>query len=140
MIVRSNIIIQTKQFTPFWTKGKRYNLEYVDILFDTTSSGELAVDIYVDFNTNISMTSVTSGVVLGNSVVSTAAEGTNNPYYMFQTQGTQIWKRFYTVATGETFQLKLSFNDTEMRNSLINESSVVVHGMIFHFDEAGAFY
>lgn len=138
--VPSLLNIQTKAFTPFWTKGKRYDLKYIDMLFDRTSQGELAVDIFVDFTDNNTMTSTASGVVLGNPVVSTAAEATNLPYYSFQSQGSQIWKRFYTVATGETFQVRLSFNDTEMRTEVQNSADVVLHAMIFHFDESGAFY
>lgn len=140
MIVRSNIEILTKQFTPYWTKGKRYDLKYIDMLFDKTSEGELAVDIFVDFSDTSSMTDTSNGVVLGNSIISTAAEGTTLPYYSFQQLGAQIWKRFYTVAMGETFQVKLSFDDTEMRNSVINDSSVVLHAMIFYFEESGEFY
>ena len=147
MTVLSNVVMKTKMFTPFWSQGKRYNLKYVDILFDRTGNGEMQVDLYVDFSSTNTMTDVSSGTVLGLPVISTAPElpptGANQPvapYYAFQKFGDQIWKRFYTFATGETFQLQLSMNDLEMRTPIINESDIVVHGMIFFFEESGEFY
>lgn len=143
--VLSNIVIATKQFTPYWTKGKNYSLRYVDLLFDTTQAGEIAVDVFVDFSNTNSMTDVTSGVVLGAPVVSTAPEIAPTgqpapPYYSFQKFGTQIWKRFYTFATGETFQIQLSFNPKEIQTPSIQTSDVVLHGMVLFFEEAGEFY
>lgn len=152
--VTSNILIESKMFTPYWTKGKCYNLRYVDMLFDRTENGELNVDVFVDFsdNVNFSMTndrpkaSITPGTLLGTPVISTTAEVPPilgqpvAPYYAFQKFGAQIWKRFYTMATGETFQIRLTMNDTQMRTQTIQSSDVIVHAMIFYFDEAGEFY
>jgi hypothetical protein len=138
LTVLTNINISTKQFTPLWEKGKNYSLKYIDVLVDRTGGGELQTDVYVDFNTTDSMTN--NAYMLGSSTLSTAPEGTNLPYYQFQPQGQQVWKRFYTLATGETFQTKFSFSDTQMLNTLINESNVVIHAMVFFFEEAGEFY
>lgn len=138
--VLTSITIPTKQFTPYWEKGKNYSLKYIDVLFDLTTVGELQTDVFVDFNTNLSMTDTSSGAVLGLPVISTAPEGSDLPYYQFQKNGAQIWKRFYTVATGETFQIQFSFNDTEMRSQLINESGLVIHAMNLFFEESGEFY
>lgn len=138
LTVLTNIDISTKQFTPFWERGKNYSLKYIDVLVDRTGSGELQTDIYIDFNTTDSMTN--NSYMLGNSILSTAPEGANMPYYRFQPQGQQVWKRFYTIATGETFQTKFSFSTEQMLNPLINESNVVIHAMIFFFEEAGEFY
>lgn len=146
LTVITNVSILTKAFTPFWTKGKNYTLKYIDMLFDTTGQGELTVNVFVDFSNNNSMTDTTSGVILGSNVVSTAPEAAPGvgqpvaPYYAFQKYGQQIWKRFYTFATGETFQVQLTFSDPQLTNPGINEEDVVLHAMIFHFDEAGAFY
>ncbi len=140
MTVLTQIIIPTKQFTPYWEKGKNYSLKYFDVLFDLTSGGELQTDIYIDFNTSQSMTDVSGGYVLGSPNISTAAESTNLPYYQFQTQGSQIWKRFYTVATGETFQIQFSFQDPQMTDQVINNSGVVIHAMNLFFEESGEFY
>ncbi len=142
--VLTMINIPTKQFTPYWEKGKNYTLKYFDVLFDLTSGGQMHVDVYVDFNTSLSMTDTTGGYVLGMPILSTAAESItppfNLPYYQFQNQGSQIWKRFYTVATGETFQLVFSFSDTEMASQQINNSDVVIHAINLFFEEAGEFY
>jgi hypothetical protein len=147
--VISNIQILTKQFTPFWQGGKRYAIKYVDMLFDKTSAGELQVDVYIDFSGTNSMTDVASGSVLGLPIITTYPEGQvppfpspapQIPFYSFQTQQAQIWKRFYTVAQGETFQVQLSYNDAEMRTPTINESAVVLHAMLFYFEEIGEFY
>lgn len=133
-----NISIVTKQFTPFWTKGKDYTMRYVDLLFDKTSNGELHVDVFIDFNTSVSMTN--GSAALGFPVVATYPEGITLPFYSFQQQQAQIWKRFYVDATGETFQLTLSYDDTQMRDPNIVFSDVVLHGMILYFDEGGEFY
>lgn len=153
--VVSNILIQSKMFTPYWSKGKRYNLKYIDMLFDTTENGEVNVDVFVDFITSkaVSMTnsdpdtgSITPNTLLGNSVVSTAPElppvfgQPVAPYYALQQFGDQVWKRFYTWATGETFQVQLTLNDTEMTTPTIQSSDVILHAMIFYFEEAGEFY
>lgn len=136
--VLTNLTIPTKQFTPFWTKGKNYSLKYIDVLVDKTSAGELQVDVYIDFNTTDSMTS--NAYVLGSPVMTTSPESIDLPYYSFQQQGQQIWKRFYTLATGETFQIQFSFSDTEMLDQTINESDVVIHAMNMFFEESGEFY
>ena len=138
--VLGNIGIQTKMFTPYWAQGKRFNLKYVDLLFDKTTSGELKVDIYNDFSDSSSMTDVGNNVLMGAPVVSTVPEFTTSPNYSFQQLGAQIWKRFYASSTGETFQIQLSMNDDEMLSPVINESDVVLHGMILYFDEAGEFF
>ncbi len=138
LTVLTNINIPTKQFTPLWEKGKNYTLNYFDVLVDKTAAGELATDIYIDFNTTDSMTN--NIYKLGSPVISTAPEGANLPYYSFQPQGAQIWKRFYADATGETFQIKFSFSNDQMLDPLINESNVVIHAMAFYFDQAGGFY
>lgn len=152
--VLGNILVQTKVFTPYWTKGKRYSLKYIDILLDRTENGEINVDVFVDFSNQIgvSMTNASAGasiapnILLGNSVVSTAPEvppGVGQPvapYYAFQQFGEQIWKRFYTWATGETFQVQLSLNSMEMLTPTIQTSDVILHAMIFHFEEEGSFY
>lgn len=139
MIVRPNILVKTKQFTPFWNKGKNYSLKCIDMLFDRTAVGEITVDLFVDFSNTNSMTDTVPGVVLGLPIVSTAPES-SDPYYRFQPNQDQIWKKFYTVATGETFQVQLSLSDAQMKNSDINNSDIVVHAMLFHFEEAGGFY
>lgn len=139
MIVRSNILIQTKQFTPFWNKGKNYSLKCIDMLFDRTAVGEMTVDVFVNFSTLDSMSDVASGTVLGLPVISTAPES-SDPYYLFQSQQDQIWKKFYTYATGETFQVQLRLSDAQMKNSDINNSDIVVHAMLFYFEESGGFY
>jgi hypothetical protein len=116
----------------------------MDVLFSLTTVGELHTDVYIDFNTSQSMTDNSGGYVLGTPTISTAAEssaGTSAiPYYQFQSQGAQIWKRFYTVATGETFQIQFSFADQQMISQLINESNVVIHAMNLFFEESGEFY
>lgn len=154
LTVLSNINILSKMFTPFWTRGKRYNLRYMDILFDTTQAGEVNIDVFVDFcnQPDTSMTNsgpqgaIAPNVLLGNSVISTAPEGAPaagqpvSPYYSLQKFGDQVWKRFYTWATGETFQIQITMNNTEMTTPAIQTSDIVVHAMIFYFDEAGEFY
>lgn len=137
MALVPNIEIATKQFTPYWSQGKCYSMKYFDILVDKTSGGQLDVDVFIDFNTTDSMTKQPS--VLGSSVVSTAPEGTSMPFYQYQQIQDQIWKRFYVNALGQTFQIVLSLNDTQMRNPSIAFSDVVIHGMIFFFEPAGVF-
>jgi hypothetical protein len=139
--VLTNVSLTTKMFTPYWLHGKRFTLNYIDILFDRTSAGEMTVDIYNDFsNTNSMTTDVTTGSSLGTPQIATYAEGTNLPYYSFTTTGAQIWKRFYTDSMGSTFQIKLSMNDLEMRTPEINNSDFAMHAMVFFFDEAGEFF
>lgn len=142
--VMSLLTIQTKMFTPFWKQGKRYTLKYIDMCFDKTQEGELTVDVFVNTSSINSMTKVvpapsssTLPVILGNNIISTAPETGIN--YQFQSDQNVIWKRFYTCVQGDTFQLQLSYSDAEMRSVPINESDVVIHGMIFWFDPAGEF-
>jgi len=138
LTVLTNLNISTKQFTPFWERGKNYSLKYIDVLVDRTSSGELQTDVYIDFNITDSMTN--NIYMLGNSTLSTQPEGASLPYYSFQPLGQQVWKRFYTIATGETFQIKFSFSNDQMLTTLINESNVVLHALVLFFEEAGEFY
>lgn len=137
MSVVPNIEIATKQFTPFWTQGQNYSMRYFDVLVDKTTDGEIDVDVYIDFNTTDSMTKQAS--TIGTSVMSTAPEDPTMPYYSFQQSQDQIWKRYYCDALGQTFQIVFSYSDTQMRNPELVFSDVVIHGMIFFFEPAGAF-
>jgi Ubiquitin-activating enzyme E1 FCCH domain len=140
MTVISDIDITTKQFTPYWDKGKNYNLKYFDVLVDRTFSGEIQVDIYINFDTAISMTSVSNTSVLGSPTLSTAPEATTTPYYQFQQNQEQIWKRFYANVVGETFQIQFSFSDAGMRNPNIYNEDVQIHAIIMYFAPGGEFY
>lgn len=140
LVVLSNIKIQTKVFTPFWSKGKRYILKYMDVLFDKTTAGELDVDIFVDFNDDVSLSMTKSLCLTGTTRISTAPEFVDQPYYSLQKNAEQIWKRFYTYATGETFQIQFTMNNLEMITPVIQQCDVVIHAMIFHFEECGEFY
>lgn len=146
--VVSNVLILTKQFTPNWQQAQCYVIKQIEMLFDSTTQGELQVDTFINFS-NISSLSSNNTSMLGLPIIATYPEGSFPPfpspspplpYYSFQTQQAQIWKRFYTDATGETFQVQLSYNDDQMRNLSIAESNLVLHAMIFHFDPAGDFY
>lgn len=132
----SNFVIQTKQFTPFWQTGNRFNLNSINFLFDRTSIGEVVSNIFLSMGTNYSYSdSAANPAILGDNTVSTAPE----PTLLGQILQDQIWHRQYSYAEGDTFQIQLSLNDNQMRDLNVNESDVVLHAMLFMFNPSGVF-
>ncbi len=132
----SNFIIQTKQFTPFWKIGHRFNLVSIDYLLDRTSVGRIIGNIFLSMGTNYSFSdSASNPSILGDNSISTAPE----PGIIGQNLQDQIWHKQFAYCEGDTFQIQLTLNDDQMRDLVINESDVTLHGMLFIFDEGARF-
>lgn len=132
----SNFLILTKQFTPFWQIGNRFNLVSINFLLDRTSEGEIASDIFLSMGRDYSYSdSIQNPAIPGSNAVSTFPE----PGLLGQILQDQIWHRQYAYVDGDTFQIQLSLNDDQMRDLVINESNVTLHAMLFMFDPSGAF-
>lgn len=134
--VLSNINIVTKEFIPYWTNGKRYRLNRIEYLLDKTQEGEVEVDIFVDTGDDYSVTDPANGVVLGTNTLYTKPETQLTGQQSYQNQ---IWHRMYYYIEGETYQIQITMNDTQMRDLVIAESPITLHGMVMHFEQAGDF-
>jgi hypothetical protein len=132
----SNFTILTKQFTPFWQTGNRFNLDSINFLLDRTSEGQIASDIFLSMGRDYSYSDPANNPAIpGDNTVSTFPE----PGLLGQLLQDQIWHRQYAYVDGDTFQVQLSLNDDQMRDLVVNESDVVLHAMLFMFDPSGAF-
>lgn len=109
-----NMEIVTKRFNPFFGQGKAVRSPYFDMYVERTSVGEITADIFIDDDSSDPITSYT---------VSTTKE-----YGPLVTTG-KVWQRIYTNVTGQFLQFKFYLNDTQMRNTAINQSDVTIHAM-----------
>jgi len=136
----SNINIFTKEFAPFWANGRRVRLRKGEFLFSKSSEGEVTCNVFVDTSENYSTTEYDpnlgiNNAVLGTNHISTAPE----PNIPAQLQQQEIWQHMYFYTSGDTFQVQITLDDSQMRNLDIVDSDIVLHGMIFYFEEAGEF-
>ena len=139
--VLSNVNIKTKMFNPFWDTATRFQLLKAEYLFDRTSDGEVSVDIFVDTSSSGSLSDpngseVAPDTILGTNVVFTKPE---TQLQLQQQNQNVIWHRQYNYIDGETFQVVISLSDAQMADLTINESDIVLHGMILHFTTSGEF-
>lgn len=139
--VLSNTKIQTKMFNPFWSSGQRFRLKSIEYLFDKTDGGEVTANIFIDTSSSGSLSDpngliVSPGCILGNNTIFTKPE---TLLAVQQQDQSVIWHRGYYYIEGETFQVTIELSPTQMTDILVNESDVVLHGMILSFESAGTF-
>jgi len=141
--VLNNINITTKVFSPFYEDGGKVRVGYLDFLFDKTNEGQLTCDIYVDeaINSGISISdpSVTTvgglpaSGILGTNIVLTSPE--NGVILPFQSNQTKIWHRMFVQSIAQNFQLKLSLNDLQMADEIVNGSDIILHAMTIYLSK-----
>lgn len=129
-------LIATKMFNPFWNMASRYRLVRIEYLFDRTDEGSVTGNVYTSMNTSLSMTDPDiCESLLGSNQIQTSA----NAIYPFQQFQDQIWQRQYTSLEGDTFQVVISMSKEQLIDPTIQQSEIILHGMVLHFEKSGGF-
>ena len=121
--------IQTKDFNPYQVQGKQVKFSSIDFLFDETTSGEVAVILYLD-----SSQSIEGNLLLGNTKIET------NPYTSnaFLKQLNYCWHSFYATLTGQYINVMITYNDDQMNNLSIHQQPMVLNAMNIKHRPGGA--
>lgn len=118
-----NILIQTKEFNPFFESGSSVEMKQLDIFMDRTATGgALTVKMYASDNTSTAIQEL---------IVPTSPETS------FQLTQNKIWHRLFTNFRGSFVQLVFTLSDTQMKNLQTATSDVTIQGLIFYVDKSG---
>lgn len=125
----SNIDILSKQWNFYNQAGKNVYIQKIDFNIVKTSSGAITVDYYPS-STELSMTmeAQATGAALGNSVLETS------PYELvpLEFQQEQFWHPVFFQNDGETVQIRMYMNDTQMMTQPIAESNFELNAMVIY--------
>lgn len=118
----SNIEITTKQYNFFLKSERNIAIPKVDFLVDSEPFGEISVSYY---------SSSTLFLPDGTQILDT------KPYAIYQQEQLQeyFWHPIYPSLQGSFIQLRLFFNDEQMKDTTISWSDFQLHAMSF-FAEA----
>lgn len=130
----SQPLIQTKQFPVYWNEGRKVRVGVQKYLLDYTDNGQVTLNIYLSQNPDnawnsgniIPSMNVQNSSLVYSSILYTCPESSNigltqfteslnNPAPISDSQY-QIWHRVNTSLIGDTFQLGITLNDSQMRN------------------------
>jgi hypothetical protein len=143
----SQPLVQTKQFPFYWDQGRKVRLATQRYLLDQTPNGQVTVNIYLsqDSDTVYNAGSIVpsqspdpiNNALIYSQLMYTCPESTNlglTPANInlqmvtAKTQG-QIWHRFNTSLIGDSVQIGITMNDSQMRTLAYATSEIVLHGM-----------
>ncbi len=123
----SEISIMTKEFNFYREKGMNAYIEKIDFYVDSTPSGQLEVDFYVNTNAQSGMTQgLTSGSTLGTGLLDTFPYTYTIPSEADQTR---LWHPVYFQGDGEGIQIQLSLGPEQMLNPAIQVCDFQLHAM-----------
>lgn len=137
----SQPLIQTKQFPFYWQEGRQVRLGVQKYLMDRTANGQVTVNIYLsqdpDNAWNSNPLDPPPNAIIYSQLMYTCPESTNigltpaNVNLQMPTAATQfqIWHRFSTSLIGDSFQIGITLDDTQMRNLAYATSEIALHGM-----------
>ena len=134
-------ILQTKQFPFYWEQGKQLRLALQKYLLDTTSIGQVTLNIYLSQDStnawNDPLNSGTPNGLVYSQLLYTCPESTNlgltpaNTNLQMPTASTQeqIWHRFNASMIGDSVQIGITLSDAQMRNLTYATSEITLHGI-----------
>jgi len=126
--VLNNINITTKEFD-FFTQANADNfLEEMHFLLNKTTDGEFTLDVYRNSDNS-------TGVdpLWGTKTIYTRPE--DNDTYANNQQ--KIWHKTSRNVIGDSFQLKMTLDDSQMRDGAIQESDIVLHALMLVVSPTG---
>ncbi|HUV85368.1 MAG TPA: ubiquitin-activating E1 FCCH domain-containing protein, partial [Methanosarcinales archaeon] len=123
----SKIDIYTKRFNFYSSKGLSTNIGKTSFLVDNVKSGEITVDYLSSFSRlSLRQGGIDTGAILGTGILETTSIGG------FEDVEDRFWHTVYLQAQGQTVQLRLYWNDNQMRNKDISLRWFEMHGIIFY--------
>jgi len=130
----SRIDILTKRYNPYIDKSMNISIDSVDFAVQRTEIGEMAIDYYTS-SSNVSMAdqALNTGALLGAMILETFA------YVTIPLEATQelLWHRVYLGGSGESVQLRIYLDDTQMVDDDAISSGFELEGFILNVSPKG---
>jgi len=118
----------SKKFN-FLDQGKKTFIGHLDFLTDVTSDGEIAVDVYTDYNDSNPVNDVQDDFF--NNTFSTQIE------QFGQVGKSKEWHRFYCPTDAQFFNYNLTMTERMMFTPAITSSSVLIDAIILWSEVGG---
>jgi hypothetical protein len=115
----SQINIFTKQYNFYVKQDRNVNINRIDFQIDSTTNGQITVDIYPS----------SGALAVDSKVLDMTPYGTLYPY---ESEQTRLWHPIYPSAEGEFVQLNMYVSDAQIRQPLIAFSDFELHAMTFY--------
>ncbi len=133
--VINNIEIVSKKFNPFFQEGKKTRMNYLDFYLEKTTGGQFRMDILGD---DSDWTTSLPSNPIGDAIQTDTISTTQNygPTYNVG----KMWERTYTDVSGQFLQFRIYLNDSDMMNTTIRDSNIVIHGMTLWMMPAGRLF
>ena len=132
----SKIDILTKQFNFYVSQGLQAYISKVDFYVENTGSGEdtdegeITIDSFPSTSTlSLRDAAIGTDTILGTDTV---LETIPFPTIPLEAQMDRFWHGVYLQAQGETIQLRIFWDDDQMRDVAIPFKDFQLHGMIFY--------
>lgn len=125
----SEVEVLTKQYNFYNKIGQNIAVSRVDFLVDRTATGSVSVDyICSTSDTNLFTGSVLSGAAMGTNILETS------PYPSIPLESSQdrFWHYVYLQSQGENVQLKIYFNESQIRDPNIISQDIEIGAMLFY--------
>jgi ubiquitin-activating enzyme E1-like protein len=139
----SQPILQTKQFPVYWNEGRQVRLGRQMYLLETTTNGQVTLNIYLSQNPssvwNSPFYNPPPNSLEYSQILYTCPESTNlgltpaninlqTPTADASTTA-QIWHRINTSLIGESIQIGITLSEKQMRNPTFATSEIILHGI-----------
>lgn len=119
---------RSKKFNMLQAGSKNF-LGQIDFLADVTDDGEVACEIFTDYNEDTAINDSTDEFF--NTVFSTGVE------QFSQSTKTKEWHRFYCPTDAQFFEYNLTLNERQMFTPAIVNSNVQIDSMIIWSENSG---
>lgn len=140
----SQPLLQTKQFPVYWQEGRQVRLGVQKYLMDSTNASQVTLNIYLSqdpsdaWNNNINNPPPNS--LIYSQLLYTCPESTNIGLTPANTNlqmtiadavntQKQLWHRINTSLIGDSFQIGITLNDSQMRNIVYATDEIALHGI-----------
>lgn len=123
-----NILIQTKEFNPYYQNGDSVRVNYIDVLIDRTTDGQFDCEFYSNSQTSVPLRLPTESATVMSSP---------EPNPSYSSNQARIWHRIYTNTFGSFFQNEFLMNDAQMKDFDITTSNIRIHALIYYVSPCG---
>lgn len=132
----SNVNILSKQWNPYIDQGNSFYLAKIDFGVSKTANGQVTVDYYPSSTTQSMLTDATASMaIMGNGILETSPY--NASLYPLEQLQDRLWHSIYFQTVGDCVQIRIYMSDTQMRNSAISWSDVVIQGLVLYTQVSG---
>lgn len=137
--VRDNFSITSKKFNAL-ESGQNIQMGFLDILMNTTSSGAISLNVYIDYNDSQPVNTLSQNVIAGsnppspdtvfNTIIPTSRSSFDVP------NSDKYWHRVFCPIRGNFITLEYTLSNAQM-NGVEQESDVQIDAQVLWLREAG---